>query len=448
LYGATYGGGTNGGLGTIFKITPTGIFTSLFSFDNTNGATPPAPLAGDSSGNFYGTTYARGAYGAGTVFKLSADGVFTTLYSFTGGEDGNHCSDGLLPASDGNLYGATQFGGVYGFGTVFRISLEGTLATLVQLDGYQGAAAFGTLIQGTDGNLYGITDFGGTNGVGVIFRLSIDSPLQITQQPQPQQVFEGDAVAFSVATFGSVPVSYQWRQNGTNLVAGANLAGANARVLTLTNVDVPDAALYSVVVSNAYGAVTSAVARLEVMFSPPYIVSGPVDQTVLAGSSVTFSVEAGGDGPLSFQWQENGTNLVDGGNLSGSTTATLTLTAVTTTNAGTYSVMVSNAIAATSSPGATLAVVPATLLPANLVSLHSFSGGTNGFNPFSGLVQGADGNLYGTTLNGGMGDAGTAFKLFLTGTSLVQDAAFHFCNLQEFGFLAKTNAWRRSGPPF
>ena len=69
----------------------------------------------------------------------------------------------------------------------------------------------------------------------------------------------------------------------------------DARVLMLTNVDVPDAALYSVVVSNAYGVVTSAVARLEVIFSPPYLSPGPEDQTVLAGSSVTFSVEAGGD---------------------------------------------------------------------------------------------------------------------------------------------------------
>ena len=355
FYGATFGGGTNGGWGTIFKITPTGIFTSLFSFANTNGATPVSALVQDFAGNFYGTTYAGGAYGAGTVFKLSADGIFTTLYSFTGGDDGNNCSCGLVLASDGNLYGATQFGGVYGFGTVFRISLDGRLATLVQFDGYQGANPEGTLIQGTDGNLYGMTDFGGTNGAGAIFRLSIDSPLQIIQQPQPQQAFAGDTVGFSVATFGSLPVSYQWRQNGTNLVAGANLVGANARVLMLTNVDVPDAALYSVVVSNAYGAVTSAVARLEVIFSPPYIVAGPEDQTVLAGSSVTFSVEAGGDGPLSFQWQENGTNLVDGGNLSGSRTATLILTAVTATNAGTYSVMVSNAIAAISSPGAVLA---------------------------------------------------------------------------------------------
>jgi uncharacterized repeat protein (TIGR03803 family) len=194
FYGATFGGGANGS-GTLFKITPTGIFTSLFSFANTNGVTPIAALMQDFAGNFYGTTYAGGAYGAGTVFKLSADGTFTSLYSLTGGDDGNNCSCGLLLASDGNLYGATQYGGVYGFGTVFRISLDGRLATLVQFDGYQGANPEGTLIQGTDGNLYGVTVNGGANGWGAIFRVSIDSPLQITQQPQPQQAFADDTVA-------------------------------------------------------------------------------------------------------------------------------------------------------------------------------------------------------------------------------------------------------------
>ena len=113
-----------------------------------------------------------GADGAGTVFKLAADGTFTSLYSFTGGDDGSNCSGGLLLASDGNLYGTTESGGVYGLGTVFRISPDGTLATLVQFDGYQGANPEGTLIQGTDGRLYGTTQNGGANGWGAIFRLS------------------------------------------------------------------------------------------------------------------------------------------------------------------------------------------------------------------------------------------------------------------------------------
>src|SRR5208282_3137316 len=268
-------------------------------------------------------------------------------------------------------------------------------------DGYQGANPEATLIQGTDGALYGTTYNGGAAGYGAIFRLSFDSPLQITQQPQPQTAFAGDTLRFSVATFGSLPVSYQWLRDGTNLMDGANLAGANARVLTLTNVDVPDVALYSVVLSNAYGSVTSAVARLEVIVSPPYILSGPDDQTALTGSAVSFGIEAGGDGPLSFQWQQNGTNLVDGASVSGSTTPTLRLASVTAANAGTYSVIVSNALDSVSSPGATLSVLPVSAPGVSWDTLHNFSGDTNAFNPYAGVIQAPDGYFYGTTVNGG-----------------------------------------------
>ena len=438
FYGTAQTGGTNGGWGTIFKITPAGILAPLFSFANTNGAVPFAGLVQDSAGAFYGTTTVggrsasaaavpifsgpglyppfSGADGAGTVFKLATDGTFTSLYSFTGGADGSNCYGGLLLASDGNLYGTTVGGGAYDLGTVFQISPEGTLATLVSFDGYQGANPYCTLIRGSDGSLYGTTQNGGANGWGAIFRLSINSPLQIIEQPQTQLAFAGDTVTFKVATFGSLPVSYQWRQNGTNLVDGANLVGANARVLMLTNVDVPDAALYSIVVSNAYGSVTSAVARLEVIFSPPYIVSGPYDQTVLVGATATFSVEAAGDGPLSFQWQANGTNLVEGGTVSGSATATLALASVTAANTGTYSVIVSNALDVLSSPSAVLTVLPVNPPGTSLTSLRSFSGGTTPFNPHAGVIQGTDGNLYGTTLNGGSGVYGTAFRLYPSGS--------------------------------
>jgi uncharacterized repeat protein (TIGR03803 family) len=173
FYGTTQNGGTNGGWGTIFKVTPGGILTSLFSFANANGAQPIAGLVRDVAGNFYGTTFAGGTNGAGTIFKLAADATFTSLYSFTGGNDGSNCYGGLLLASDGNFYGTTTSGGVYGQGTVFRITSEGTLATLVQFDGYQGANPQCTLIQGSDGHLYGTTQNGGASGYGAIFRMTL-----------------------------------------------------------------------------------------------------------------------------------------------------------------------------------------------------------------------------------------------------------------------------------
>jgi uncharacterized repeat protein (TIGR03803 family) len=296
FYGATAGGGANTS-GTIFKLTPSGALTTLFSFDQTNGAMPVWALTQDSTGNFYGATFGGGTYGQGTVFKLGANGTFTSLYSFTGTNDGANPNGGLLLASDGNLYGTTQVGGAYGFGTLFRVSLGGALATLVQFDGYQGANPQGTLIQGTDGNLYGTTLNGGASDVGVIFRLNIDAPLQITQQPQPQQAFAGTTVAFSVATFGSLPVSYQWLENGTNLSDGGDVSGSSSRILTLTNISANNAAVYSVVVSNVYGALPSAGAHLTVLPLPSISISTQGMNIVLtwSGGQPPYSVQMAND---------------------------------------------------------------------------------------------------------------------------------------------------------
>jgi uncharacterized repeat protein (TIGR03803 family) len=411
FYGAAENGGTNGGWGTVFRTTSAGVITPLVSFSYVNGGIPVAGLVQDTDGTFYGTTYYGGTNGAGSVFKMAADGALTSLYAFSGGTDGGNPFGGLLLSRDGNLYGTTESGGTYGYGTIFRISPGGALVTLAHFDDYQGANPEGVLVQGADGNLYGTTANGGQAGEGAIFRLSINASLQITRQPQPQLAFLGDTVCFSVATFGSLPVSYQWRKNGINLTDAGSLSGSNTRTLQLTNITIADAANYSVVVSNASGAVTSASARLEVIVSPPYIVSGPDDQTVLVGAAATFSVEAGGDKPLSFQWQKDGTNLTDGGNILGSAGSTLTINNATAASAGTYSVIVSNDLDSVTSESALLTVVPVTRPGAYFYTLHSFTGGSGGLNPYAGLIQGKDALLYGTTINGGASGYGTTFRI-------------------------------------
>ena len=381
-----------------------------------NGGMPVAGLVQDTDGTFYGTTYYGGTNGAGSIFKMAADGTVTCLYSFSGGSDGGDPFGGLLLSRDGNLYGTTESGGTYSFGTVFRMSPGGTLETLAHFDNYQGANPEGVLVQGADGNLYGTTANGGQGGEGAIFRLSINAPLQITRQPQPQLAYLGDSVLFNVATFGSLPVSYQWRKNGINLTDAGSVSGSNGRTLLITNIALADAAVYSVVVSNASGAVTSAGARLGVIVSPPYIVSGPDDQTVLSGTTATFSVEADGDEPLRYQWQENGTNLTDGGNILGSATSTLTINNAAAGSAGTYSVIVINDLDSVTSDGALLTVIPITQPGGYFSSLHSFTGGTGGFNPYAGLIQGNNSILYGTTLNGGTAGYGAIFAMTTGGS--------------------------------
>ncbi len=415
LYGTAESGGTNGGWGTIFRATLAGVTAPVASFGYTNGSSPVAGLVQDTDGTFYGTAYEGGANAVGTVFKLTSDGTLTAIYSFTGGNDGANPFGGLLLASDGNLYGTTGGGGQYGSGTIFRISPSGTFVVMAQFDGFQGAAPECTLMQAADGSIYGTASSGGQNNEGTVYRLSINAPLQITQQPRTQQAFVGDAVTFSVATFGSLPVGYQWRKNGQPLSDGGTIAGSQARTLALTNIAVTDAALYSVVVSNSYGSVTSSAAALQIIVSPPFIVSGPEDQTVLAGGTAVFSVDAEGDAPLSYQWQKNGTNIVDAGGISGSSSDTLVIVGANAASAGSYSVIVSNALEAIQSDDALLTVVPIVQPGGSFAPLHAFSGGTAGFNPVAGVIQGTDGLFYGTTLNGGSGGYGIIYKMAVSG---------------------------------
>jgi len=186
LYGATYYGGASTACGqvrcgTVFKITPAGTLTTLYSFDFTHGANPDAGLVQATDGNFYGTTTYGGASGAcsggcGTVFKITPTGTLTTLHSFDN-TDGANPVAGLVQATDGNFYGTTQVGGAStactsGCGTVFKITSVGGLTTLHSFDESDGYGPEGGLAQATDGNFYGTTLGGGANESGTVFKIT------------------------------------------------------------------------------------------------------------------------------------------------------------------------------------------------------------------------------------------------------------------------------------
>lgn len=180
LYGTTsYGGSLDNG--TIFKMTPAGALTTLYSFSGNDGATPSTGLLQGKDNNFYGMTAYGGATSQGTVFKVTSQGVFTTLISFDGangeqpGEGANVDVPGqpLIQDSNGNLYGTTGSGGAYGYGTVFKLTLKGVLTTLHSFDGVTGSGIGATLATGADGNFYGTTTFDGLyEGNGTIFKLT------------------------------------------------------------------------------------------------------------------------------------------------------------------------------------------------------------------------------------------------------------------------------------
>jgi uncharacterized repeat protein (TIGR03803 family) len=179
FYGTTSRGGPNAN-GTVFKITPNGVLTTLYSFcaqgQCADGATPFAGLVQASDGNFYGTSYGGGNHsclgGCGTVFRISPVGTLTTLYSFNS-DSGSGPYGGLMQAIDGYIYGTTGSGPSNFSGTVFRFTLGGKFATVHRFNQTDGAGPMAGLIQGSDGSLYGTTALGGAgNGVGSVFMIA------------------------------------------------------------------------------------------------------------------------------------------------------------------------------------------------------------------------------------------------------------------------------------
>jgi len=247
FYGTTSAGGDTNicayGCGTVFKVTPEGALTTLYSFcpqaGCADGEDPLAALVQGTDGNFYGTTAFGGAssycglsFGCGTLFKITPEGTLTTLYSFcrqTGCPDGLSPEAGLVQATDGSFYGTTLQGGAssssfcgsLGCGTVFKITPEGTLTTLytfcTQPNCADGAFPYAGLVQATDGNFYGTAASGGSNdycryGCGTVFEIT-----------------GGDTLT-SLYSFCSLPVCADGAYPEAGLVLGSdgNLYGTTA----------------------------------------------------------------------------------------------------------------------------------------------------------------------------------------------------------------------------
>ena len=180
--------------------------------------------------------------------------------------------------------------------------------------------------------------------------ITVGAPPAITVQPGSQTVVPGANVTFQVSATGAGPLAYQWSFNGTNLL------GAVDTVLTLTNVGLAQAGSYAVLVTNIFGSVLSSTAMLVVL--DPVILGQPQSQSLLAGVTATFKVNAAGTLPLGFQWLKDGIPLADGGKLSGTTTSSLVLSNVQAGDMAAYSVIVSSAKGTTLSSNALLTLWP------------------------------------------------------------------------------------------
>jgi uncharacterized repeat protein (TIGR03803 family) len=239
LYGSTSAGGLNGcqsGSGTIFKITPGGALTTLYYFCSlqncTDGRFPNAALMQATDGNFYGTTTAGGANGdRGTIFRITPGGAFTTLYSFCALQN---CADGLFPsgallqAADGNLYGTTYGGGAQSSGTVFRLDIHSTLSVA--------KSGVGVVISG-DGHIY--------CGNGCTYSYIDGTQVGLTAIPAPGYTFSnwvgcdnvnGDFCSVTMDSAKNVTATFTTSNVGlTSLVLNpSSVKGGNISIATVT----------------------------------------------------------------------------------------------------------------------------------------------------------------------------------------------------------------------
>jgi uncharacterized repeat protein (TIGR03803 family) len=225
-YGITYSGGTcasdSSRCGTIFKLDKGGTLTVLYNFTGSDGANPVGRLVRDGLGNLYGTTWLGGDLscqigGCGTVFKLDRSGKETVLHKFTARNgDGAMPNGNLLRDSAGNLYGTTRSGGaqgLYGYGTVFKLTSRGRETVLHSFAGYpaDGAGPSAGVIRDSKGNLYGTTGAGGTEQWGTVFKLDPNGKLTLLHsftngadggEPLSELLLDGSGNLYGTAYFG------------------------------------------------------------------------------------------------------------------------------------------------------------------------------------------------------------------------------------------------------
>jgi uncharacterized protein YjbI with pentapeptide repeats len=248
------------------------------------------------------------------------------------------------PVSITNVAGTTANFSVYAGGTLplsYQWRFNNTNLAGATLTNYSIAS-----VQGTNAGNYTvvITNIAGSITSSVA-ALTVVFPPTITNEPVSVTNVAGTTISFSVLAGGTSPLKYQWCFNSTNL-----LVNATNSALSITNVQATDVGNYSVVITNTVGSITSSVASLTVLFKPS-ITNQPVSVTNVAGTSTSFSVLAGGTAPLSYQWRFNNTNLT------GATLASYTIASVQGTNAGNYTVVITNIVGSITSSVASMTVI-------------------------------------------------------------------------------------------
>ncbi len=359
FYGAAASGGlgnctsfgSNVGCGAIFKITPAGELTTLYNFGlaSIDGAHPTS-LIQAADGDFYGTTSQGGTANAGTIFRMTPGGTLTTLYNFGNDPSSAGYPTGLIQASDGNFYGTTSNNS-----TIFKFTLPGTLLVLHVFQGPDGSLPTAGLIEAADGNFYGTTQYGGAgNCAGVTADGS------------------GCGTIFKMTPAGILATLYTFKVSD----------GANPSTGLVRSTD-----------GNFYGTTDTGGAGKCQNQNNGFSTGGcGTIFKITPGGTLTTLYNFGGavtdsaltNGVRLIQATDGdfyGTTFYGGSNRCGSGIALGCGTIFKFTPAGAF------------------------------ITLYDFGVGlTDGLSPSSWMIQGADGNFYGTTISGGVNQIGTVFR--------------------------------------
>jgi uncharacterized repeat protein (TIGR03803 family) len=363
---------------------PLPIYEQLKSFRApTTGHYPLSRLIQGTDGALYGTAYEGGSRGYGTVFKLNPDGSgFTVLHNFDYSTTGAYPIGALIQGADRALYGTASFGGSGSPGTVFKLKLDGTDFTVLHnFDYFTGAHPYSALMQGTDGAFYGTAFYGGS-GYGTIFKLNGDG--------------SGFTVLYNLDYFtGAHPYAELIQSTdgalyGTAVYGGRSRAfGGSGTVFKLNS----DGSEFSVLMD----------------FDDPAAGARPYAGLIQGLDGKLYglaSAQGSGNSGTAFKLKPDGTDFTVLKNFDYSTTGAYPQAGlVQGTDGNLYGTTVEGG---SSGYGTVFKLEPDGTC---FTVLLNFDSSTTGAYAYGGLIQGTDGNLYGTTSEGGDANAGTVFRL-------------------------------------
>jgi uncharacterized repeat protein (TIGR03803 family) len=418
LYGTTRTGGVNS-RGTVFRVTPAGLLTTISPFPGTDApSSPNAALVLGTDGNFYGTSSSGGTDDLGTIFKVTPAGLGSTVVHFKG-TNGSRPMAGLFLANNGMFYGTTVQGGANNKGTIFAMTPAGTLTTLVSFDGVNGEAPAATLTAAPDGKLYGSTTKGGANNLGNVFSITLDGQFTVVADcvKETGGAIRGALLLGQDGNFYGTASSGGTAAKAFGTIFRLTTAGVFTRLRSFDgpNGETPESNLLAGIDGNLYGTTHTTVFSLSSTGDFKNVGGFPLRRGATASA-----LTVGNDGLLWGTTRDGGTD--DFGTIFKiSANGTLTTVALLdeTTGANPDSALTlapdGNFYGTCTTGGEFNRGTVYKVSPDGVVTLLASFTPLDGVGPASRLLLASDGSFYGTTIMGGANDAGTMFRVTTAG---------------------------------